>query len=459
MKKFLLIMLFAAAVIGCKVGPKYERSDSVQRKLEYGQQPGNKDSMTNMKWFDIYQDEALKQLIQLAIDSNRSVLEAISKVEEAQAAAAIVKSNLFPQLNYGVGGAVVNPRENSNLALGGQNLNVYHAKAMLNWEIDLFGKIRNNKEAAVNEYLSREEVRKNIQVSLVAEVASNYFLLRDLDNRLAIAERTILARKESLRIISERFSKGYIAEIDKLQAEQQLAVAEAMRPNLKRQIITIENNLNVLCGKSSGQIVRGKTNYEQKLPPTIPVGLPSELLERRPDIKSAEYTVEAQYRRVGIAVANRFPTLSLTAALGIASNDLSTLASGNSLFNNAGAQLAGPIFAFGQNKRRVEVERKRAEQANLKYEQTVLIAFAEVESTLGQYANLGEEYDARSRQVTAAKRALDLSNQRYNTGYTTYLEVLVQENNLFDAELQESSVLQQKHNALVSLYKALGGGW
>ncbi len=459
MSRVILFLFVIAFVSSCKVGPKYERPDEVGSKLEYTQLPGNKDSITAAKWFDIYEDEALKQLIKLALDSNKNLRVAIARVEEAKASAAIVKSNLLPQLNYGAGANFANAGTNAQQAFIAQNINVFQAKATLNWEIDLFGKIRNAKESAVNEYLSREEVRKNVQVSLIAEVAANYFLLRDLDNRYAIAERTITSRKESLRIISERFSKGYIAEIDKLQAQQQLAIAEAMKPNLKRQLITIENNMNVLCGKSSGQIIRGKTNYEQKLPPAIPVGLPSELLERRPDIQAAEFAVAAQYNRIGIAQANRFPTLSLTAVLGMASPQLSTLVGSNSLYNGVGAGIAGPIFAFGQNKRKVDVERRRAEQSLLQYEQVVLIAFAEVESTLGQFSNLGEEYDARKRQVEAAKRALDLSNQRYNTGYTSYLEVLIQENNLFDAELQESIILQQKHNALVSLYKALGGGW
>ncbi len=460
MNRIIQIFCVLGIVAACKVGPKYERPDVVARKAEYSQQqPGKKDSITTAKWFDIYEDDALKQLIKLALDSNRNLLLAIAKVEEAKASAAIVKSNLLPQLNYGVGANFTDAGTNAQRAFVAQNINVYQAKTTLNWEIDLFGKIRNAKEAAVNEYLSREEVRKNIQVSLIAEVAANYFLLRDLDNRYAIAERTIASRKESLRIISERFAKGYIAEIDKLQAQQQLAIAEALMPNVRRQRITIENNLNVLCGKNSGQIVRGKSNYEQKLPPAIPVGLPSELLERRPDVQAAEFAVAAQYNRIGVAQANRFPTLSLTAALGLASPQLSSLVESNSLYGGVGAGIAGPIFAFGQNKRKVDVERKRAEQALLQYEQTVLIAFAEVESSLGQFNNLGEEYEARKRQVEAAKRALDLSSQRYNTGYTSYLEVLIQENSLFDAELQESIVLQQKHTAMVSLYKALGGGW
>lgn len=458
MKKYITIVL-VCLLFACKVGPKYERPEMAGRKTGYGQQTEKSDSITTQKWFDIYKDPALNSLIQLALDSNRNLLIAIARVEEAQASAAIVRSNLLPQINYGLGAAGSNAGINAQKSFTAQDVNVFQARAFMNWEIDLFGKLRNAKESAINDYLSREEIRKNVQISMVAEVAANYFLLRDLDNRLAIAERTIASRQESLRIISQRFDKGYIAEIDKLQAQQQLNIAQAIKPNLKRQIITLENNLNVLCGRTSRTIERGNSNFDQNLPPSIPVGLPSQLLERRPDIQAAEYSLAAQYNRVGVTVAQRLPTLSLTATLGLASPQLSSLLSNNSLYGNAGAGLVGPIFAFGQNKRRVEVERKRTQQAQLQYEQTVLIAFAEVESVLAQLQQLGDEYEARRQQVVAAKKALDLSNQRYNTGYTSYLEVLVQESNLLDAELQESVILQQKHTALVNLYKALGGGW
>lgn len=459
MKQLVAFILIALAWSACKVGPQYERPKLAESKKEYGQTTAVSDSISTLKWFEVYQDEALNSLIQMALDSNRNLKVAIAKVEESRAAANIVRSNLLPQLNYNLGARTSGAGTNAQRSFAAQDVNTLQSAVTLNWEIDLFGKIRNSKDAALNEYLSRDEVRKNVQVSLIAEVASNYFLLRDLDNRLAIAERTIQSRQESYRIISERFSKGYIAEIDKLQAQAQLNFAQAIKPNIQRQIVVIENNLNVLCGRSSGTIIRGKTNFEQKLPPTIPAGLPAQLLERRPDVKAAEFAVSAQYSRVGVAVANRFPTLSLTAALGLASPELSTLVNSNSLYNGVGGSLVGPIFAFGQNKRRVDVERKRAEQLLLQYEQVVLVAFAEVESTLGQVTYLGVEYEARKNQVEATTRALELSNQRYNTGYTSYLEVLIQETNLLDAELQESSVLQQKHNALVNLYKALGGGW
>jgi multidrug efflux system outer membrane protein len=442
------------------VGPDFKIPENVKSKKDYSELGGEKsDSMTRLKWFEVYKDEALNQLIQNALDSNRSLMTAIANVEEARFSVSMVKADLLPQFNYGLSARASNFGSGTPLGVASNNPTNYNAHVGMNWEIDLFGKIRSSKLSAVNQYMATDEIRKNVQVSLIAEVASNYFLLRDLDNRLMIAQRTLESRKELFRIINERFTKGYISEIDKLQAEQQLAIAEAMIPNIKRQITSVENALKILCGRFGGAINRGKTNYEQLLPPTIPVGLPSELLERRPDIKAAEFTVAAQYNRIGIAQANRFPSLSLTAALGLVSPQVSNLISTNSLYETGMASLTGPLFQFNKNKNRVEVERKRAEAATRKYEEAVIRAFAEVENSLNQIKNLDEEYAAYKKQVAITEKAYALSKLRYTTGYTSYLEVLNQESSLLQAEMQESATLQLRHNAIVNLYKALGGGW
>ncbi len=459
MKKIAGLILMSS-LLACRVGPDFKIPETVKTKQEYSELNGSKtDSLTRLKWFDIYKDEALNQLIQNALDSNRSLMSAVASVEEARANASIVKADLFPQFNYGLGARFSEFGTNAPPGFANMNVSNYNARIGMNWEIDLFGKVRSSKLAAVNQYMATDEIRKNVQVSLVAEVASNYFLLRDLDNRLMIAQRTLESRKELFRIINERFTKGYISEIDKLQAEQQLAIAEAMIPNINRQIVTVENILRRLCGRFSGPVNRGKTLYEQSLPPTIPVGLPSELLERRPDIKAAEYTVAAQYNRIGVSQANRFPSLSLTGALGLVSPQVSTIVNSNSLYGTGLAALTGPIFEFNKNKNRVEVERKRAEAATRKYEEAVIGAFSEVENSLSQIKNLDDEYTAYKKQVSITEKAYTLSKLRYTTGYTSYLEVLIQESSLLQAEMQESSTLQQRHTAIVNLYKALGGGW
>jgi outer membrane protein, multidrug efflux system len=247
--------------------------------------------------------------------------------------------------------------------------------------------------------------------------------------------------------------------LDKLQAQQQEAIAAAAIPSFQRQIILIENAIRVLIGMGPGTIVRGASNYDQILSPDIPVGLPSQLLERRPDIIASEFALQAQFEQIGVAEANRFPTISLTGALGFASPQLSSLLTNKGFVANGFGSLVGPLFNFGQNKQLVEVQRKQAEVAYYQYQQTVLNAFADVDNALASYRTLDEEHHQRKLQVDAASKALILSQARYDNGYTSYLEVIIMQTNLFDAQLLESTTQQQKLNAVVSLYKALGGGW
>jgi multidrug efflux system outer membrane protein len=274
-----------------------------------------------------------------------------------------------------------------------------------------------------------------------------------------ISENTFAGRKENTRIIKDKFDHGYVSELDLLQAQQQEAIAGAAVPSFRRQIILIENAIRVLIGMGPGTIIRGASNYDQILSPDIPVGLPSQLLERRPDIIASEFALQAQFEQIGVAEANRFPTISLTGALGFASPQLSSLITNKGFVANGFGSLAGPLFNFGQNKQLVEVQRRQTEVAYYQYQQTTLNAFADVDNALASYRNLDEEHAQRKLQVEAATKALVLSQARYDNGYTSYLEVIVMQTNLFDAQLLESNTMQQKLNSIVSLYKALGGGW
>ncbi len=457
--KFILLL---AVITACKVGPNYKRSELAASKKSFvtpSNENSSKDSSTLIKWFDLYHDNALQELLKTALANNLDMKLTLARIEEARENAGVVKANLLPNIGYQVGVSNSAASANAVDARLGAPYNNGYAAVNLRWEIDLFGKIRNARSAALNTLNEQEELRKNLCVVLVAEVADNYFLLRDLDNRLSIAERTLLSRKESMRINKERFEKGYNAELDLLQAQMQYSAVEAAIPAIQRQIVLVQNGLNLLLGKSGGEISRGKSNVDQDFVPSIPAGLPSQLLERRPDIKAAEFNLMAQTNRIGVAMANRFPTLSLTASKGIGSSELSSIINANSLYGSLAASLTGPIFAFKQNKRRVEIERQRAIQAQAIYEKTVLQAFLEVDNSLSNHFYLGKEFEARKAQVQAGQKALELSHQRFSFGYTSYLEVLVQENVLFDAEIQASITLRQKHSALVNLYKALGGGW
>jgi multidrug efflux system outer membrane protein len=259
--------------------------------------------------------------------------------------------------------------------------------------------------------------------------------------------------------MKSRFQGGDISELELLQSEQQLRDAQAAVPNFQRQIAFTEHALNVLLGQRTLSINRGLKNIDQPQAPVIPSGLPSTLLEQRPDVKLAEYTYVAEVERIGVAQALRFPSLSLTVVLGAASSDLSTLTGGSAVTSQITGGLLGPIFNFGKNIRRVEAQRKVAEQSMYNYVNTYLIALADVENSLVAVQTFRTEYEARQLQFIAAQRNLELSRARYDNGFTSYLEVLIAESNLFSASLSASSVRAQQLSASVTLYRSLGGGW
>lgn len=446
-----------AACSGCMVGKKYSKPDA-PATVTY-REPASADTTALVKWFELYQDTVLQNIIRTTLDSNRDLLTAVARIEEARMQSAIIKANLYPQLNYTAsagGGHAGTDAQKVAAGIQGGSFNVF---AVLDWELDIFGRLRHNSRAAVAQFLSEVQNRNALQVSLISEAASQYFLLRDLDNRLAIAHQTLVGRKENTRIISDRFSKGYVAEIDKLQALQQEYVVAATIPALERQIVTIENNIRLLMGMGPGTVSRGYTNFEQTVSPDIPVGLPSTLLERRPDIMAAEKSLQSQFERVGAAQANRLPTLSMTGILGFASPQLSTFISSSGFVANGFGDIAGPLFNFGQRKNAVIAERQRLEQSYYQYQKVVLRAFGDVDNALTFYRTFTEEYDLRRAQVEAAQKALTLSNARYNNGYTSYVEVILMQDNLFDAQFAESQALNGKLTAVVQLYKSLGGGW
>lgn len=452
-----LLVLTITLFTSCMVGKKYNRP-AVPTDIVYPAATKT-DTSALAKWFEIYHDTALQTLIKMAIDSNRDLLAAAARMQEALALSGAVKANMYPKLSYQAaagGGTAGTDATKVNGGVNGGLLNVF---GVLNWELDLWGKLRLQTQSSVDEFLATQANRDALQVSLVAEIASDYFLMRDLDNELMISQNTLVERRKNTQIISDKFQHGYVSELDLLQARQQEAIAAAAVPGFRRQITLVENAIRVLIGLGPGTIVRGASNYDQLLSPDIPVGLPSQLLERRPDIMASEFALQAQFARIGIAEANRFPTLSLTGALGFASPQLSSLLTNKGFVANGFGSLVGPLFNWGQNKKLVEVERKRTEVLYYQYQQTTLNAFADVDNALASYRNLDEEHRARKEQVDAATKALMLSQARYDNGYTSYLEVIIMQTNLFDAQLLESTTLQQKLNSIVSLYKALGGGW
>ncbi|HEV3223579.1 MAG TPA: efflux transporter outer membrane subunit [Puia sp.] len=456
-QSYLFPLLGIFILTGCMVGGKYSRPNE-PAVISYPDAT-RMDTSALAKWFDIYHDTALQTLIKEAIDSNRDLMAAAANMEVSLALSGAVKANLYPHFGYQAQAGGGSAGTEATKIAGGVSGGLFNVFGVLNWELDIWGKLRHQSRAAIDNFLSSKANRDALQVSLVAQVASDYFILRDLDNELMISENTFAGRKENTRIIKDKFDHGYVSELDLLQAQQQEAIAGAAVPSFRRQIILIENAIRVLIGMGPGTIIRGASNYDQILSPDIPVGLPSQLLERRPDIIASEFALQAQFEQIGVAEANRFPTISLTGALGFASPQLSSLITNKGFVANGFGSLAGPLFNFGQNKQLVEVQRRQTEVAYYQYQQTTLNAFADVDNALASYRNLDEEHAQRKLQVEAATKALVLSQARYDNGYTSYLEVIVMQTNLFDAQLLESNTMQQKLNSIVSLYKALGGGW
>ena len=453
------LLLSALAVGGCTLGPDYERPE-LETPASYIQPIQEGESFANTPWWELFEDPALQTLVETALAENQDLGIAIARIEEFRAVLGLTRSEQFPTVDITASGSRTDPSGNSfpgNIV--DDFADNYRLSGDVFWELDFFGRLRRSTEAARGELLAAEESRRSVTISLIANVASTYMLLRDLDAQLEIARRTEATRTDSLGIIQARFDKGTVPLVDVNQAEIELAVAIAAVATAERAVVQTENSLSILLGRNPGPIVRGVALDQQSLPPDVPVGLPSELLQRRPDVLASEASLAAQTARIGVAEALRWPSISLTGSLGVESQDLSELFDDGSDFWSVGGNIFAPLINSGAGRARVDAEIARTEQALLSYEQTVQRAFAEVEDALVAVRTYKSEHEARSLQVTAARSAAFLSRARYDGGVTSYLEVLDSERSLFSAELSESQTLRLYINSIIELYKALGGGW
>lgn len=441
------------------VGPNFQKSSPVSPSAyRYDSlEMVATDSALNLKWWELFHDPVLDTLITIGLRENKDVRIAISRIEQSRVVVGITKADYWPQIGYNVGAQRGNvlagvPTE------GGSATSVFTGFGTLSWELDFWGKFRRSNEAARAELAASEYGLRTIQIGLISQITGSYFLLLDFKWRLIIARNTLQLRQESLEIIQARYNEGIIPEIDLNQAQIQRAIAASAVPFFERKVAQTENALGILLGRNPGPLTLGSALFNQDFPPDIPPGLPSNLLTRRPDIVRAEELAHAQTARIGVAQAQRFPSISLTGLLGVASTDLSALTSGGAAWS-AGASLLGPLFHFGKNKRRVEIETYKAEQAVQEYERTVITAFQEVEDALVEIKTLKDEIQARQNHVNAALNAQRLSKERYDKGVTSYLELLESQRQAFDAELNLSQTTQALFNGYTKLYKALGGGW
>jgi len=454
--RYLLLVALLPLVVSCTLTPDYERPE-LDVPDEYLEPAPGGETVANLGWWELFQDEQLQLLIRTALDENKDLGIALSRIQEARLTVTAVRANQFPFLD--LGGFFGREKQSREIFPGADSNDRFRVTGDLTYQVDLWGQYSRATEAARADLLATESAYRTVTISLVSEVANTYLLLRDLDKRLEVSERTLETRLDSLTIIQARFDKGTVPELDVYQAQIEVAVAETAIASFQRQIVQTQNALRILLGRNPGPVTRGDELTAQLFPPAVPTGLPSELLQRRPDVVQAEANLISATATVGVAEALRYPSISLTGTFGAESTDLSDLNSGDAETWGIGANLFAPIFNSGQLKAQAEAARERAEQAMLFYESTLQQSFREVEDALVAVRTYNVENKSQARRAAAARNAARLSRARYDGGVVDYLEVLDTERTLFDAELAQSETLQLYYNAIVRLYGALGGGW
>jgi len=450
-------MLFGFVLVGCAVGPDYERPEvAVLESYRYAVTDAA--ATANSEWWKNFSDPVLEQHIATALANNASVAIATRNVEFAAGAFTAARSPLFPQIGYqGSGARQELPDE--FVSPGTDNpATTYQAFATASWEIDLWGRIRRETEAARAELYAAEFARRGILLSVVSAVTTVYLNLRALDQQLIIAQRTRDAFAESVKLFELRYKYGVVSEMTVQQARSQYETAAAFIPQVEQQIVVTENVLALLLGGNPGPVQRGKSITELSLP-VVPEGLPSDLLARRPDIAEAEQNLIAANAQIGAAKALYFPTISLTGFFGSSSDDLSNLFEGSAKTWNFTGSIIGPIFTGGGISGLVAQTRASQEIALENYESVIENAFAEVENALSSRTKLTEQVAAKQRLVDALQGYARLARLQFDGGYTSYLTVLDAEQQLFPAELDLVLTRAQLLNTATNIYKATGGGW
>jgi len=467
MRRTLLIPLVCFST-ACTVGPNYKRP-SIPTPQSFrapdSLPAAQAESLADLKWFEVFKDEQLQALIRHALERNYDLRDAAARVEEAHAGLGITRSNQYP--NFGSGASIEINRISRDGAtaipsrfLPSQNRNFGTAALeLLSFEIDIWGKLRRATEAARANLLSSEENRKAVITTLVSDVATAYLTLRELDYELEISQRTLRTREESLALTKSRELGGVSTQLDLRQAEQLVYTAAETIPQIQRQIEQTENQISLLLGESPNGVLRGKSLTEQEIPPEVPAGLPSTLLERRPDIRAAEQDLIAANAEIGVARAAYFPTLSLSGALGGTSAQLSSLFSGPHSSWNLAPQVTQPIFTAGRLKSTVKLAEAERERTLIQYEKTIQTAFTEVSDALIAHQRVRESREQQGALVDALGDRLRLAYLRYRGGVDTQLNALDADRDLFQAQLDLARLRLDEILSIVQLYKALGGGW
>jgi multidrug efflux system outer membrane protein len=460
MKKCLLLAI-AGLLAGCAVGPNYKRP-TVNVPTDYrdsmAAQTTAASSLGNEKWWDVYQDPILTQLIHTAIQQNYDVRIAAARVLEAQAQLGITRANQFPSASVGAGVFSQQSAQVSNL-FPAYEVNAGQLNLSVIWNLDFWGKYRRQTEAARAQMLASEWGQRAVISSLVANVATAYFQVRALDSELEIAKSTLESRQQSLQLTQTLFRHGSASDLDVSQSEQLVYTASEAIPDLERQIQQEENQLSILLGENPGPIPRGRTLTEEPVPVPVPAGLPSELLERRPDVRQAEGIIVAANAQIGVAKAAFFPSISLTGMGGLESNQLNRFISAPSQTWYGALSVTQPIFEGGALRSQLRLSRAQYQEAVLSYQQTVQSALEQVSNALIATQKNREFREQQEMLTRAAQRTDQLSEVLYKNGGASYLQVLTSETNDFAAEINLVQAQLNERLALVQLYESLGGGW
>lgn len=461
-------LISTALMVGVVSGNAFSQSakpNSVEMPQEFRGAVSSTDtsSIGDLKWFEVFQDEQLQRLVRTAFVQNYDLRVAVARINAARANVGLVRSNQFPQFEVGADLTTTRTSANSGATvsqLSGRKQSFGEVfLGLLTFELDLFGRRRQETKAARAELRSTEEDRKTAQALVVSDVATNYFSLLELDAELGIAKRTLAAREESLRLITARQEGGLATMLDVRQAEQLVYEASQTIPDTLRAIEQTENQISLLLGNNPSAIPRGASLVEQKQLPAVPVGLPSSLLQRRPDIRSAEELLVAQNALVKAARAAYFPTISLTGVFGFQSDSLSRLFTGPSSAWTFVPQITQPIFTAGRLKSNVNFQKAQRDLAITQYQLTIQTAFTEVSNALSQYKRVREIRAQQELLVVSLRDASELAHLRYEGGVDTLLNALVADTSLFSAELSLAQTRRDELLSLVQLYRALGGGW
>jgi outer membrane protein, multidrug efflux system len=463
MKNTALLGILAVLVLeaGCMMGPKYKRP-AVNVPQEYRtpepQQATQASSLGNEQWWQLYQDPVLTQLIHTAIAENHDVRIAAARVLEAQAQVGITRSNQFPSASVG---ADIYSQQNAKVTnvFPAYQVNAGDLNLSVIWNLDFWGKYRRQTEAARAQLLATEWGQRAVISSLVANVATAYFQLRALDSELEISQRTLGSRQQSLQLTQLLETHGSASDLDVSQSKQLVYTASETIPDLERQIQQQENLLSILLGENPGPIARGRALTEQPVPQNVPAGIPSELLERRPDVRQAEEIIVAANAQIGVAKASFFPNLSLTGLGGLESNALHRFISEPSETWYGAFSVSQPVFQGGALRSGLRLSRVQWQEAVLSYQQTVQNALGQVSNALIASQKDREFREQQNLLTQAAQRSDELSKILYQHGGASYLQVLTNETNYFSAELNLVQAQLNERLALVQLYQALGGGW